>query len=392
MRATLLIAAKDLRQRLRDRSLFLFALVLPLALAFIFSLTFGGVESRTDTFEYAVVDLDGGPIATDFTSHVLPAIAQDGAITARPVATLAAGRELVEQDEVAALFVIPEGFSAAVESGQPAALRVVGNPDASLGTQVARAIAESYTAQLQSVRLAVATATAGQPADPRRLAELAGRAVAQENPVRVTDALAGRRELDLETYLSAGMAVFFLFFTVSFGVSSLYQEGTGGTLPRLLAAPIPRHAIIGAKLLTSFVVGLVSTGALVVATSLLLGAGWGNPLGVAILVVAGVLAAIGVMAVVLALARTAEQGQNFQAIAAVMLGMLGGAFFPIAQVGGPLATLTYLTPHSWFLRGLADLSGGGGLGTVWPAAGALVLFGVVTAAVALPRMSRAVRP
>jgi ABC-2 type transport system permease protein len=113
---------------------------------------------------------------------------------------------------------------------------------------------------------------------------------------------------------------------------------------------------------------------------------------VAILVVAGVLAAIGVMAVVLALARTAEQGQNFQAIAAVMLGMLGGAFFPIAQVGGPLATLTYLTPHSWFLRGLADLSGGGGLGTVWPAAGALVLFGVVTAAVALPRMSRAVRP
>lgn len=46
MRATLLIALKDLRERLRDRSLFVFALVLPLALAYILSLTLGGVEDR----------------------------------------------------------------------------------------------------------------------------------------------------------------------------------------------------------------------------------------------------------------------------------------------------------------------------------------------------------
>lgn len=392
MRATLLIALKDLRERLRDRSLFVFALVLPLALAYLFSLTLGGVDSRSEAFSYAAVDRDGGPAAATFTDQVLPAVADSGAVTVRPVASEADGRELVEQGEVAALFVVPEGFSAAVESGRPAALEVVGNPDASLGLQVARAIAESYTSQLQGVRLSVATATDGGPADPRRLAELAAAAVAEQSPVRVTDAVASQRELDGATFLSAGMAVFFLFFTVSVGVASLFVEANQGTLPRLLAAPIPRSAIVGAKLLTSLAVGVVSMGALVVATSLLLDARWGNPLGVAILVVAGVLAAIGVMAVVLSLARSPEQGQNFQSIAAVVLGMLGGAFFPIAQVGGPVAALSYLTPHRWFLRGLADLSGGAGLGAVWPAAGALLLFAVVTLAVALPMISRVVRP
>lgn len=38
MTAALLIAAKDARQRLRDRSLFVFALAVPMVLAFVFSL------------------------------------------------------------------------------------------------------------------------------------------------------------------------------------------------------------------------------------------------------------------------------------------------------------------------------------------------------------------
>jgi ABC-2 type transport system permease protein len=44
MPVTLLIAAKDARQRLRDRSLFLYALVVPLGLAFVFSLILGDVD------------------------------------------------------------------------------------------------------------------------------------------------------------------------------------------------------------------------------------------------------------------------------------------------------------------------------------------------------------
>jgi ABC-2 type transport system permease protein len=381
----LLIAANDARQRLRDRSLLLFAFVLPLALAFVFSLILGGVDDGSEVFEYAVVDEDGGRAARVFTGEVLPAVAGSGAISVQTVRSAGEGRDLVEQGEVAAVFVVPQGFSAAVDSGAPAQLRVIGDVDATFGVQVARAVAEAYTADLDAVRLSVATTHgSGDPAD------LAEQAAAAPAPVVVTSAAAGDRELDTKTYFSAGMAVFFLFFAVQFGVLSLLDERRTGTMARLLAAPIGRGSILGAKLLTSFGVGVVSMGMLAFATSLLLGADWGDPAGVAVLVVTGVLAATGVMAVVASLARTAEQASNWQAIIAVVLGVLGGAFFPIHQAGGPIATLSYVTPHRWFLQGLADLAGGGGVGEVWPAAVAMLVFALATGALASLRISRTV--
>ena len=80
------------------------------------------------------------------------------------------------------------------------------------------------------------------------------------------------------------------------------------------------------------------------ATHFLLSAHWGNALGVAILIGAGVLAATAVMALVATLARTPDQAQSWQSMVALVLGMLGGAFFPVAQAGGLLAALSLATP------------------------------------------------
>jgi ABC-2 type transport system permease protein len=97
--------------------------------------------------------------------------------------------------------------------------------------------------------------------------------------------------------------------------------------------------------------------------------------GVAVLVVSGVAAATGIMAVVASLARSAEQASTWQSIVAVVLGVFGGAFFPVSQVGGALAWLSYLTPHRWFLQGLADLSGGADtVAAVWLPALAMLGF------------------
>jgi ABC-2 type transport system permease protein len=117
---------------------------------------------------------------------------------------------------------------------------------------------------------------------------------------------------------------------------------------------------------------------LVVATSLLMDASWGAPLGVALLVVAGVLAAVGIMGLVAAITKTPEGAGNLGSIIAVILGMLGGTFFPIGATGGVLSALTYITPHAWFLRGLADLSSDAPWTAALPAAGAIMMFAVVT--------------
>jgi ABC-2 type transport system permease protein len=131
---------------------------------------------------------------------------------------------------------------------------------------------------------------------------------------------------------------------------------------------------------------------LVTATAVLMHAEWGEPLGVALLILAGVLAATGVTAVVASLARTPEQAGSWQAIIAVVLGLLGGAFFPISQSGSVLATLSLVTPHAWFLRGLGDLAGPGGPLSAWPSVIALLVFAAVTLTIGLVRLGPAVRP
>jgi ABC-2 type transport system permease protein len=393
MRAALVICAKDLRQRMRDRSALVLAFVVPFALAAVLGLTLGEVASGDVTFDYALVDEDGGRLATSFRADVLGGLEREGLVRLRAAESAEAARRLAAAGSVDAAFVVPAGFTAAVEGGSPARLDVIGDANALLGTEVARSIAGSFVAEVNAVRVSVATvATLRGGLDAASLAELGERAAATESPVRVADTTAESRALDYRTYYAAGMAVFFLFFTVQFGVSSLLGERKDGTLWRLVAAPIPRWTVLAGKLLVSFVLGLASMAVLVAGTSLLLGAHWGNPVGVGILVVCGVLAATGLMALIATVAKTTEQAGYFQAMAALVLGMLGGAFFPVAQAGGAIATISLATPQAWFLRGLGELAGGAGPSAALVPAGVILAFALVTGAIAVARLDRIVQP
>ena len=386
MRAAWLICAKDLKARLRDRSALLIGIVVPLALAFIFNVIFSGVSGSSGVISLGVVDADHGAASRAFTQQVLPAVNRSGLITIRTEASAARARALAADGTLDAVIVIPAGFSARVQGGQPASMQVIGNVDAGISAEVARSITQAYAAELNRVRLSVATVVASRSGagDPQALA---AQAAATTTPVAVSDVSAQTKQLDTKSFFAAGMAVFFLFFTVQFGVTSLLEERSEGTLARLLAAPIGRGSILGGKLLVSFLLGVISMAVLVVATSLLFGAHWGNPLGVAVLIVAAIAAAMGIMALIATLAKNAEQAANWQSVVAVVLGLLGGTFFPVSQAPGVLSTLTFFAPQAWFLRGLGDLRGGS-LGVVWVPVLAMLGFAVVTGGLALFRLRR----
>jgi ABC-2 type transport system permease protein len=88
------------------------------------------------------------------------------------------------------------------------------------------------------------------------------------------------------------------------------------------------------------------------------------------------------MGLVAAVAKTPEGAGNLGSIIAVVLGMLGGTFFPIGSTGGFLANLTLLTPHAWFLRGLTELTADSPWTAALPAAGAIMVFALVTGGLA----------
>jgi len=379
MRAALTIAAKDLAQRVRDRSAIMLGIVAPLGLAFIFGLIIPDMSGDSFDVNVGVVDQDRGAISAAFIDEVLPAVAAEGLLDSQPYDTPAEARADVDAGNLTSAYIFPEGFSSSLESAGSATVEIIGNVDASISTQIAKAVLDSYLAEVDAVGIAVGTAMIAGETDVNTIA-----AAAMESPAAIAlqDVNAENLELDMTTFFGAGMAVFFLFFTVQFGVSSLLEERLLGTLPRLLGAPIKRWSIVAGKAITSLALGLISMVVLAIGTTLLIGAEWGNPLGVLILMVSAVLSALGIMALVAVVAKTPEQAANYQAIVAVALGMLGGTFFPLSQGPRFLAALSKLTPHAWFLEGLGDLSAGQDLSVVIVPSLAMLAFFVVTLAIA----------
>ena len=103
-------------------------------------------------------------------------------------------------------------------------------------------------------------------------------------------------------------AIFFTMFVVGTGLLSLLEERKRRTLARLLSTPLSPGRILDAKFLLSFVVGIGSVGVFMVVSRFLLGAKWVDPPITALLVVAAVGAATGIVSLVAGLARTAGTG------------------------------------------------------------------------------------
>ncbi len=357
MRAALTIAAKDLRQKVRDRSAIVMAIVAPFALASLFALIIPASAGQFDA-TYALVDLDRGSMAVVLRDDVLGAVEHAGVATIQTAASEADARSAIEGGSVDAAIVVPAGFSQAVQTGQAAELRLIGGANSGLAVPVARSILERFASQLEGVQLSVVTVVqaGGTTVDPATTADLAARAAASTDPITLVDAAASTRSASYATFYGASMAILFLFFTTGFGISTLLGERRNGTLARMLAAPVAPWTILLGKVLTSFALGCIATTVLVVATTLALGASWGPPVLLAIVVVAAVVAATGISTVVTTLAKTEDQASSFNAIVAMTLAVLGGSFFPLSQAPEALANASLVTPHAWFFRAIDELA------------------------------------
>ncbi len=379
MGAATRIAVKDFKLRVRDRSAIILGIIAPLALAFIFDLVFGGAFTQELNLQYGLVDLDGSEVSQGL-GEVLGEIEAEGVLTVEAFDSADSAETAVDEGEIDAFILIEDGFGQSVMTNSDVSISVIGSVDEPTSTQIAQSIAQQYATGIEATQLAIATTAAASntPVGSEFFASLTTDPTTAAFSYRLADVTAATRQLDGTTYFAAGMAVFFLFFTVQFGVLGLLEEEREGTLQRLQAAPIGRASIVLGKALLSIALGIISMTVLVVSTQLLIGATWGAPLGVALLVIAGVLAAVGIMGLVAAVAKTSEGAGNLGAIIAVILGMLGGVFFQLGSGDDFLSRLTFITPHAWFMEGLANLADGASWTAALPAVGAIMIFAVIT--------------
>jgi ABC-2 type transport system permease protein len=391
MRSALVITLRILRQRLRDRSAIIFAVVTPLGLALAFSAL---IPNDFQSFHttYTVVDQDGGHLSQVLVDDVLGQLVQADVADLKMMDSEADAIAEVKADRASAVIVIPAGFSDAIQSGAPTELRLLGS-EFTTSVEIARAALARFASDIGAVQLMVVTTSAlGGNVDAATIGQ-AQQAIAAPAPISVSDSSLERLQANLGTTYGAAMAIMFVFFATQYGALALLADKQVGTLSRLLAAPVSPAMIILGSSLAGLVLGLVSMTILAVATTYLVHASWGPPALVALLLVAAVIAAMGISMLVGTLARTVQQAGSLNAIVALSMAAIGGVFIPLSQAPVILVSISQITPHYWFLRAINTLSGSNPtLADIAPSLGVLLLMGVVTGAIGLARARRTLVP
>lgn len=376
MRQIWIMTASDLRQRVRDKSVIIFALIVPLALMFVFDLTFGGVGD---------IELDAVDVAVTAPDDELAAALLDGTfgvdaveVTRVDAANADEVRDLVDSGEVALGIIVPDGFGEALTTGEGPVVQVVEGEASNLSGSVVIAVLDAVLDRLTSATVA---ATAGAVAGlPHEELEAIAQAAATAGPeLAVTEGQASTEQLSFSGSLVAGQAGLFLLFTVGFGVLGLLAEREQGTLARLQSMPMRPGYIVAAKTLVAYILGVVATAVLLVVGGMFFEVDFGAPLPIAVLVLSVVAAAVSLVLVIARIARTAEQAQISQSILGMVLGMSAGAFFPITA-SGALGTLIDLNPIAAFMHGLGITTGGGGVGDLGQPVAIMLGFAAVAAA------------
>ena len=391
MRAALIIAGRILRQRLRDRSAILFAVITPLGLAVAFAAI---IPDFSPTFHTTilVVDQDGGRLGTVLRDDVLAHVAATGIADIRSVADEATAKADVDADRAGVAIVIPAGFSDAVTADEPTQIRIISG-GAITAREVARAVVTGFADDIGAVQLAVMTdAATGGTADQTAV-EAATAAIREPSPIAVAEVAADKRQASLATFYGAAMAIMFVFFATQYGALAVLGERRDGTLPRLLAAPVRPASIVLGGSLAGMVLGLVAWTTLVVATTFLVHADWGPPTLLVWLLLAAVIAATGISTLVSTLVKTVEQAGGLNAIVALSMAAIGGVFIPLSQAPELLGRIALITPHAWFLRAIDTMSVPSvALTEILPSIVVLVAMGVVTGTIGLLRARRSLVP
>ncbi len=382
MRPGLAIAAKDLRQRIRDRSAIVLCVIAPLVIAAVISFAFRSANSFHA--KVGLVDDDRGPVASAFAS-VLHQRDVAKVLDVRTVATEASARSKVDDGGLDAAYVIPAGFTSAVEGGGPVpSITVLTNVDSRIAGDVATSIASSFAARVNADRLAVATAiAAGAP--PGQAAALANLAATLDLPEQTLNRPSGSRTVNAISYYAPAMTILFLFFSVTFTARSFFSEQRDGTLDRISAAPVHPIEVLAGKAASVFVYAVMSMAVVAALTSLAFGARWGTPLGVGALCVAMGAVVVCLSALVITVARTDRQADGLSSIVIFTLTLLGGNFVTLSMAPAILRRLALFTPNGWALRAFTDMAAGAGSGAVVRPVLAIAAFCVIIGGIAATR-------
>jgi ABC-2 type transport system permease protein len=410
------IAWKDTLIRFRDRNALILMLLAPLVLSAIIGSAFGGFIRGSDPVPFdaipvLVVNEDAGDQGQQFID-ILTSDDLADLLVVTEMTDLAAAREQVQAGDARAAILVPETFSAAVEGGADvetavSQIQFYADPGATLTPNIVRGvvtqIVNGFNTAAISVDLTVNQLTEQAQTLGPAMANLGTvlnseleREVGQNqislslNDVAVGDITEDTSDISPFAFFAPSMGILFLMFSMVDGTRSILDEQKGGTLDRLVSTPTSSLEILLGKIGGVFLTGALQFIVFVIASSLLFNLSWGSsPVGLALMVLAVVLAFTSLGAFIAAFARDANQANIIGSVITLVFAALGGNFVPAQNFPPFLEQLSKISINRWALDGFSDLTLFGlGLNDVLLEVGVLLGLSVVLIGLALWQFQR----
>jgi len=369
------IALKDLRVWIRDPAAIGILVGMPVVLILILGSALGGVSGGGGAgIKVGVVDLSrggGAPAGADkpASDELVAALTESERIAdlfaIDTLQTERVARARIRDGELVAVLLIPPAFDQDVAYGHATKLVVLKDPGSEMAAgiwqSIVSAMASRFSAASVSVQTVMETAQRGRSAmlaQPGGSAILVGRAV---QAVTADDALAGVQVEDVAAagvvqvtaidYYGLSMVSMFLMFGAMFGAFSTIKENREQTMDRMLSTPVAREAIVGGKMLSVFLLGMVQFAVLYVFTRFVFGVEWGaDPLAVVAVAVAEMLAVTGLATLIASFARSERAAGGIGPLVVQIQALLGGAFFAITVLPEWVQPVRYFSVVGWTME------------------------------------------
>lgn len=359
MNRILNIVSKDLLQLVRDWQTFLFLLAMPILFTLMFGLAFGGAyDSGSDPrLPVALIDEDGSSLASAFTgmlteSNVLR-IADDDPSTRAEL------EEQVADNDLAALIVIPAGYSGNAETGSLLPVEVVTSPDGGATTTVegeVMALAGRLANAVNTAQI-VSSASGSLPFD-----QVLDQSVAawQQPPI---DIQSTGKVVEQQTGVVMSMSHSSPAMMLQFGMAGLLTaaqvmvaERKTRSLQRMLTTATSRLEILIGHYLSIYILILIEFILLVGFGTLFLKVDYFRIPGATLLVMLGSalwIAALGLLIGVLA--KSDEQAVIFSLMPMFILSALGGAWTPLEVTSAGFQAVGHFSPVAWSIDGFKNI-------------------------------------
>jgi len=397
------LAINDLLQILKDWKAALFLVIMPIGFTLMFGFIFSSGSSENDgevdpRIPISFVDQDKDMLSIplydllSMSDVIRPEYPIDGQ-------TLEEIHTRLNDGDIAAVIVIPKGYTNALRNGENPQL------DVSINTENGAGSTAQWSIQGAVSRLVSAIESAKFSVDARKQFQPFNSQVEEDGylesslekaidswrnpPISLVESQTGQEASESEedevysensfAHSSVGMMVQFAIAGLIGASEIIVFERQSGSLKRLLTTSIKRTDILFGHFLAMFIMIFVQFVTLIIFGQLILNVPYFNsPIGTLLMALTTTFFTASLGLLIGTLAKTPEQTIIFSLIPMFILSGLGGAWMPLEFTSESFQRIAHFTPVAWAMDGFNNIIvRGQGLQSVLLPAVILIGFAVV---------------